>query len=156
MNEILLTIILTILVYQLIVTLVCIFTNENETLTMRVSMGIWVLIASFVGWIWKKVVLFSSRKYNCYQFYGEVSKSKRDNKADKCITCYYMTEKVANQFKQVPRDEIPTEDYCIRLSRTGKEFKSAPFKSDILTQDKIDNGVRGMDANFLKKFKKEI
>lgn len=47
---------------------------------------------------------------------------------------YYMTPKTALKFERLfYKDEKVTKDYSIRLLREGKEFKSAPFRNEIIT-----------------------
>ena len=148
-------IILTILAYELINLIVYVASNENDALLIRVSMGAWWLIANIITLISRVILkMYYSKKYCIYQFFGKVSESKMESQSDKWIHNYYMTKKVASQFKQVGKGEFITEDYSIRLLRDGKELKSIPMKYDILTQEKINKGVPGMSADFIEKFKK--
>ena len=152
--NIFITIILTIVIYELINFIAYMASGEKEDVIVITSTGIWYVIWGIIVAIGNKILLLNSRKYNLYLFYGKVSESKREDCLDKRINCYYMTPKIASQFKVIEKDEIPTEDFCIQLRKTGKEFKSYPYKSEILTQKDIDNGIRGMSAEFLKKFKR--
>lgn len=153
--NIFITIILTILIYELINFIAYVVSGEKENVIVITSTGIWYVIWGIIVAIGNKILLLNSRKYNLYRFYGEVSESKRDNKCDKCICSRYMTPKVASQFKLIDKEAIPSKDFCVQFVKSGKEFKSFPSKYEILTQKDIDNGIKGMDAEFLKKFKKE-
>ena len=146
------TIIVSILAYQLLTTLIFIISNENEDVLMTIACGLWKYVALFICAIIGRIRLHMHRKYNVYGFYGKCSESKFDSKSDKWITNYYMTPEVAAQFRQVAKGNVPI-DYCIRLIRTGKEFKRMPMKDEILTQERIDAGVPGMSAEFFNKFK---
>ena len=150
--EIFIIVIVSILAYQLFTTVAYIISDENEDTLVTIACGLWKFVVLFVCTIIRKILLLHARKYNLYQFFGNCSESKYDTKSDKWITNYFMTPEVAAQFRQVTKDDVPI-DYCIRLLRTGKEFKNVPMKSAILTQEKIDAGVPGMTAEFLKKFK---
>lgn len=155
MTTIVTTIILTILAYELINFIVYVASGEDEDLLVKTSMGALYVVANIVILIARKVLVAQTRrKYNVYQFFGEVSKSKNPTKCDKWIENYYMTPEVASQFRMFDRGELVTEDFSIRLLRTGKELKSIPMKSEILTQEKINKGIPGMSADFIAKFKK--
>lgn len=128
-------IIITILVYQLINLIVVIISNENTTALMYSACGFPTLVCQCVSWIYRKArLMYARRKYNAYQFFS--SKSQIDN-LGWCGT-FYMTPKFAERFRQTPSDFIPSEDYTIRLVREGKQFRSAPYKSDILTEKHLE------------------
>lgn len=151
---ILTTIILTILIYEAINFVVFVATDENENVLVILSTGIWYVVAGLVIAIGKKIALARARKtYKYYQFFGKVSESKMENQCDKWLQNYYMTDEVAKQFKQARKGEKITEDYSIRLVREGKEIKTIPMASEILTSNKVKNGTPGMTANFLDNFK---
>lgn len=155
MSTIITTIILTILAYQLITLIVFIASGENDDLTLQVATGVWFLICGLVTVVAQKIMLGNARrKYKLYQFFGKVSESKMPTKSDKWLNNYYMTDEVAQQFRQCQIGETPTEDYCVRLLRSGKAIKSIPMKSEILTAEKIANGCPEMTADFIAKFKK--
>lgn len=65
-------VLLSILAWQLVVAIVCLVTNEDETITMRTAIGFWLLPIAFVSIVYKYVVLMISRRYNLYQFFGVV------------------------------------------------------------------------------------
>ena len=147
-----LTIIFTTICWQLLCVIVDIITDDNIEKVGVVAFGIWIPIFFFISFIVKKVNLLRSRKYNCYQVFG---KRSPNNSFGGWLTNVYMTKEVADKYfsRQFGKDEDVTQDYSIRLLREGKEFKSTPCKSDILTSERIDAGVPGLDADFLKKFK---
>jgi len=144
------TIIASILAYQLLTTLIFIISDENDDVLVMFACGPWKYVAMFICTVIGRIRLSMYRKYNVYAFYGKYS----ENKLKHWLTNYYMTPEVAAQFKQVAKDDVPV-DYCIRLIRVGKEFKSIPMKEEILTQEKIDAGVPGMSSEFFKKFMKQ-
>lgn len=151
MINIILTIIITVLVYQCALMIIYFATGESEDKAFYFGAIVPALLLGVASAIYRKIRLKNAqRKYNCYQFYGEVS--KKDKACFAWITNYYMTPEVASQFRQVGKDEEPV-DYCIKLLREGKEFKSTPQKSDIVTAEMVENGFPGMSADFLKKFK---
>jgi len=154
MTTTIITIITSILAYQLLTTLIFIISDENDDVLVTVSCGPWKYVAMFVCAVIGRIRLHMHRKYNVYAFYGKCSESKWDSKSDKWITNYYMTPEIAAQFRQVAKNDVPV-DYCIKLIRVGKEFKSIPMKEEILTQERIDAGVPGMSVEFFKKFMKE-
>ena len=142
---ILITVILTLLAWQL-ATWIFYLVTEHEENTIIFSCFLWTPIALLIRFIVRRIALWRCRKYNCYQFFG---------KDKKWIYNFYLTSKDAEAFRQCPRDKEPTEEYCIRLLREGKEFKSTPCKSDILTL--IEEGVkssRGFNKEYLNKFLK--
>lgn len=142
---ILITVILTLLAWQL-ATWIFYLATEHEENTIIFACFLWTPIALLIRFIAKRISLRHYRKYNCYQFFA---------KDKKWIYNFYLTSKDAEAFRQCPKDEEPTEEYCIRLLREGKEFKSTPCKSDILTL--TENGVkspRGFSTEYLNKFLK--
>ena len=62
-------VLLSILAWQLVVAIVCLVTNEDETITMRTAIGFWLLLIALVSIVYKYVVLMISRRYNLYQFF---------------------------------------------------------------------------------------
>ena len=149
------TIILTIICWQLICVIVDIITNDHQECVGLFAFGIWIPIIFFIAFVVKKVKLFSSRKYNYYQLFGNISSTA--NSMGGWLVNKYMTKVVADKYfaRQFDKDEPVTESYSIRLLRNGKEFKSAPYASDILTADKIEQGDRELSADLFKKFQGE-
>ena len=156
--KILLLICLGMLIWQFLVFMVLIISGEDEDAILYSAIGVFGLVCICLRPIVKKVSLLIARKYNLYQFYGKVSESKMDSKADKFIKSFFMTAKTASQFAPIEKGGEIKQDYSVRLLKEGKEFKSAPYKGDILTQEKIDNGCgdHGFSKDFLAKFKKGI
>lgn len=143
--------VLAIIAWQLVVTVVYFITDEDETISMQMGIGFWLLPIALVHIVYKYVSLMVSRRYNLYQFFGVVEgqftylNGWRHN--------FYMTPKTASKFARVyGKDEDVKENYSIRLLREGKEFKSAPYKQDILTDQKLEQGFSGYSADWLKKF----
>ena len=158
MMKILLLIGLGMLIWQFLVFMVLVISGEDEDAILYSAIGVFGLVCICLRPIVKKVSMLIARKYNLYQFYGKVSESKLDTKADKIITSFFMTAKTASQFAPIEKGGELKQDYCVRLIREGKEFKSTPDKSDILTQEKINNGCgdHGLSKDFLAKCKKGI
>ena len=156
--KILLLIGLGMLIWQFLVFMVLVISGEDEEKTLYSAIGVFGLVCICLRPIIEKVSLLAARKYNLYQFYGKISESTWDTKADKFITSFYMTAKTASQFAPIEKGGDLKQDYCVRLLREGKEFKSAPYKGDILTQEKINQGCgdHGFSKDFLAKFKKGI
>lgn len=151
-KEIIFAMLAGIILWQFIITILCQF-NLSEDALLGIAICFWVVPIKVINRILSKITLAASRRYNCYLFYGDVSKSKLDNKADCAYTNFYMTPKAAAEFKQVSRDAAP-ESWSIRILREGKEFKSAPHKTDILTIQDIAKGKNGYTPEFLSKFLK--
>ena len=144
-------VLLSILAWQLVVAIVCFVTDENETIVMRTAIGFWLLPIALVDIVYKYVSLMVSRRYNLYQFFGVVEGRVADY--DGWYHNFYMTPKTASKFARVyGKDEPIKENYSIRLLQEGKEFKSAPYKREILTDKKLEQGFGGYSADWLKKF----
>ena len=123
-------IIIGIIFWQFIILLVDVITNENEVIIVQTACCIFIPFIALFGLIWKYLKLCNSRKYNLYQFFGEIG----DSDYSGWLYNYYMTPKTALKFERLfYKDEKVTEDYSIRLLREGKEFKSAPHKNEIIT-----------------------
>ena len=133
--------------WQVVTVIVYFATDEDEEKTVWSAHGIFSLIAAGVGVIIKAIRLHNSRKYNLYQFFGR----EGANGKPIWITKYYMTKQDAECFNLIDRNTDPVP-YCVRLCRTGDEFKSAPPKNEILTAEMIENGIPGMSKDFFKKF----
>lgn len=149
------TIILTIVAWQLICLIVDLITDDNFEKVGVFAFGIWIPVCFFVAFIIRKAKLWMSRKYNYYQLFGNLSGS---NSRGGWLTNVYMTKAVADKYfiRQFEKDEEITSSYSIRLLREGKYFKSAPNKSDILTAEKIENGMQAFDAAFFERFRLEF
>ena len=144
-------VLLSILAWQLVVAIVCFVTDENETIVMRTAIGFWLLPITLVSIVYKYISLMISRRYNLYQFFGVVE--GRTNAYNGWYHNFYMTPKTASKFARLyKKDETIKENYSIRLLREGKEFKSAPYKREILTDKKLEQGFDGYSADWLKKF----
>ena len=154
--KILLLIGLGMLIWQFLVFMVLVISGEDEEKTLYSAIGVFGLVCICLRPIIEKVSLLAARKYNLYQFYGKISESKMDTKADKFLKSFFMTAKTASQFDPIEKGGDLNRDYCVRLLREGKEYKSTPHKGDILTQEKIDQGYDGYSKDFLAKFKKGI
>ena len=84
----------------------------------------------FIG---QPIYLLYCRKYNIYHFYPS-------------LTSKYMTPKYASQFKTNTDGK-----YYIKLIREGKDFKSDPYKEDII---KYGEKPRGMTWEYFNNWKK--
>lgn len=144
---ILLTIIITIICWQLVCTVVELIAanklDDDNILRYIFSCGIWCLFVVLARPIIDKISLFCARKYNYYKLYGGYGK---------WLGNVYMTKEVADKYFTTHlcdmADPVP---YSIRLYREGKDFKSAPNKSEILTADRIENSE--LFLAFSKEFK---
>ena len=67
---ILLTVIFTLLAWQL-TTWIFYLVTEHEEKTVVFACCLWAPLALAVRWIAKKIQLWKSRKYNLYQFFGK-------------------------------------------------------------------------------------
>lgn len=144
-------VLLSILAWQLVITLVCFITDEDETIVMRTAIGFWLLPIALVDIVYKYVSLMVSRRYNLYQFFGVVE--GQFTYLNGWCHNFYMTPKTASKFARLyGKDEDVKENYSIRLLREGKEFKSAPYKREILTDKELEHGFDGCSADWLKKF----
>ena len=153
--NIFLTAVIAICAWQLVCVIVDIITDDNQEKVGLFAFGLWIPVCFFVAFIVKKFKLWRSRKYNCYQLYGNIT--SKNNSFNGWLTNKYMTKAVADKYfiRQFGKDDEVTESYSLRLLREGKDFKSMPHKSDILTADTIEAGEPGLDAEFLKKFRQE-
>ena len=158
MMKVLLLIGLGMLIWQFLVFMVLVISGEDEDAILYSAIGVFGLVCICLRPIVKKVSSLIARKYNLYQFYGKVSESKLDSKADKIITSLFMTAKTATQFTPIEKGGELKQDYCVRLLKEGKELKYVPYKGDILTQEEINNGCTDhwFTKEFLAKFKKGI
>lgn len=127
--------ILGIILWQFIIVLVNVLTNENEIIVMRTACCVLIPFIALFDLVWKHLKLWNSRKYDLYQFFGKV-----DIGYNGWLYNYYMTPKTALKFERLfYKDEKVTKDYSIRLLQEGKEFKSAPFKNEIITIKDLKN-----------------
>lgn len=125
--------------------------DEYDVEAMRTAIGFWLLPIALVSIVYKYVVLMISRRYNLYQFFGVVE-GQTTPYGGWCQN-FYMTPKTVSKFARLyGKDEAVKENYSIRLLREGKEFKSAPYKQEILTDKKLEQGFGGYSADWLKKF----
>ena len=144
------TVIIAIVAWQLITTIVYFASGEKEDAAALTGMGLWALLLNGFGVIWRSIQLAHSRKYNCYQFYGDCKGTHSTYNG--WIGNYFMTPKMAERFR-VYTDEAPS--YSIKLLRTGSQFKSVPPKCEIITEEKLRDGFPGMTKDFIAKFLKE-
>ena len=142
--------VIAILAWQLIATIVYFASGEKEDAAALTGMGLWALLLNGFGVIYRSIRLTCSRKYNCYQFYGDCKGNHATYNG--WIGNYFMTPKLAERFRGYT-EENP--NYSIKLLRTGKEFKSTPPKYEIITEDSLRDGFPGMSPDFLAKFLRE-
>ena len=144
-------VLLSILAWQLVVAIVYFASDENETITIWTAIGFWLLPIAFIDIIYEYISLMVRRRYNLYQFFGIVD-GKPTPYYGWCQN-FYMTPKTASKFARLyGKNEVVKENYSIRLLREGKEFKSAPYKQEILTEKKLKQGLNGYSADWFKKF----
>lgn len=123
-----------ILLWQLICFITLWISNENDEAQAYVSCGVFLVVENlFMKFIGRPIYLLYCRKYNLYNFYPS-------------LTSKYMTQKCASQFKTKTDGE-----YYITLIREGKDFKSAPYKEDII---KYGEKPRGMTWEYFNNWKK--
>jgi hypothetical protein len=125
------------------------------------AFGVWIPVCYLIQFVYSKINLLLHRKYNCYQLFGEIKTDR--NFIHSWVTNVYMTKEVANKYfiRHFEKDTEVNLSYSIRLLREGKDFKSTPYKSEILTADKIENGGKSFNglavtSDFLKKFREEV
>jgi len=116
--------IISIIAWQLINTLVFIILDEE--VAIQFSFGVWGVLFTIISFCYRNISLIIDKvKYDYYQFY---------DKNEKIILTGFMTKKVAKQFYQ-----NPSESFSIKLRLSGKDFKSKPCKSEVLTQERIND-----------------
>ena len=149
-------IIATIVAWQLVQTIVTIATDENEEIMNVFHYGLWIGVIAIIRLVVTFAITQYQKKYNCYQIFG--CPSEKSNYIHSWITNVYMTEEVANKYfiRQFEKDEEVDLDYSVRVLRIGKADprKTTIPKNDILTEEKILNGVPGLSADFLEKYRK--
>lgn len=141
MKTIILTVALTVVVMWLVNFIVVVATDENEDIIYPFVCGIWYYITLVVVAIGNKCYKsYCKRKFNLYDFYG---------KDEKWVVSLCMTPKTATLFR--------TEgEFSIKLIRMGKDFKSAPYRQNILTKKKMEKNFHtsGFKAEYFKRFLK--
>lgn len=104
--------------------IVYIITNEDDNVMsimgMLVPFTIWMYI--FQPIIYKIVLTYYRKNYNCYRF----CYTKTDGTKDKTLGIFYAKTKDIKDFSQNESDK-----YYIEFVRSGKGFKSIPFKSQV-------------------------
>lgn len=137
-------VILGMIIWQAVVVVAILVTDENEDIFVPVSMGVWCVVLLAIGKVNHAVKMFKSRKYNIYQFYGEpTSPDDKPLKYWVCNLC--MTTETAKLFRQ----EGEYDSYYVKMLRAGKEFKQPVYKSEIITPDDMS---RLGSPEFVKKF----
>lgn len=113
-----------IIIYQIICMLIYIFTNENDNVMsimgMLVPFAIWSYLIHPI--VYKVVLAYYRKNYNCYRF----CYTKMDGTKNKSFGTFYATVKDVKELSQNENDK-----YYIELVRSGKEFKSIPYKSHV-------------------------
>lgn len=133
------------IIWQAICMIAIFISDENEAVICYVSMGIFVPICFFIGYVIKSIRLIISRQYNRYAVYGDGNKYL-DPKAS-YLTTVYMTKKTASYFRDVKKYGY---QYAIELKQEGKDFKNYLYRSEIMKKgDKFDEG---MNEEYFKKF----
>lgn len=130
-----------IIIYQIICMLVYIFTNEDDNVMsimgMLIPFAIWNYLIRPV--IYKIVLTYYRKNYNGYRF----CYTRIDGTKDKSINVFYANAKNIKDFSQNENDE----NY-IELVRSGKDFKSVPYKGEIY---KGQDEFNGWDTSLFKK-----
>lgn len=116
---IIITIICTILAYQLIFAIVDIATNENEKVLIPFGFGIWALLFAGAFWIINKIKLAYYRKY-----YDTFSFWFKDKQGIPQHWHNYYVHKKAQKFFNI--DDNKTH-FCTKM-RDGKGYQSVPVK----------------------------
>lgn len=148
-------VVLGMVIWMTIVTLVDLITHEKEDIVIPVAAGIWAIVAAILcRGIYALRKLYAQKHYVYYQMFGKVDEAK--NYINGWTTNYYMDAKAAACFKRIiEKDGIPVS-YSIRVLRSGKEIKTVPQKSEILTVAKIKSGnISGFTSDYLEKFIKD-
>lgn len=129
-----------IVIYQIICMTVYIFTNENDNV-----MAIMGMLIPFVIWnyliypiVYKIVLAYYRKNYNCYRF----CYTKKDGTKDRTLDTFYATEKDIKNFSKNESDK-----YYIEFVKSGKDFKSIPYKSCVY---KGQENFQGWEMNKFK------
>lgn len=113
-----------IVIYQIICMFVYIFTNENDNVMaimgMLIPFAIWNYLIHPI--IYKVALAHYRKNYNCYRF----CYTKKDGTKDKTLGTFYANAKYIKDLSQNESDK-----YYIELVRSGKDFKSIPYKSHV-------------------------
>ncbi len=131
-----LAIILGAVIWMTIVTIVDLVTNENENIVIPLAAGIWLIILGLGSRaVYYLRRLYAQKHYVYYQVFGKVTDPY--DKYSGYRTNYYMDERAVAHFKNVvEKDGVPVS-YSIRVCRSGKDIKTVPQKSEILTEKQI-------------------
>ena len=129
-----------IVIYQVICMLVYIFTNENDNVMAVMGMLIPFAIWNYLIYpiVYKVVLAYYRKNYNCYYF----CYSNKDGTKDKTLGTFYAKAKDIKDFSQNESDK-----YYIELVRSGKDFKSIPYKSHVYKGQENFQGIE------MRKFK---
>lgn len=133
------------LIWQAVVVVAIIVSDEKEDIFVPISMGVWCGVLWVIGKIRYAVEMFKSRKYNIYQFYGEPKSEDKTKPIHYWVCNLCMTAETAKLFRQA--GEYDT--YFVKLLREGKDFKQPVWKSEIITADDMS---RLGTPDFVKKF----
>lgn len=148
-----LAIILGAVIWMTIVTIVDLATNENENIVIPLAAGIWLVILGLGSRaVYYLRRLYAQKRYVYYQVFGKLPAEVKGT-YDGWLSNYYMDERAAAHFKNILGKEDTPVDYCIRAWRSGKEIKTIPQRSEILTEKQIlAMNVPGFTADYLKHF----
>ncbi len=139
-----------IVVWQGLTYLLLLLSDEDDTVLDIMAFGVWGLLHSGFYLVGRKVSLFHSRrKYNWYTFYGDITLPSFVSTFQ-----FAMTPKVAKKYfvRHLQENDEPMS-YSIKIATKGKDFKSSPIPSEILTKDDIIcKGKNGFSKDFFKKF----
>ena len=129
-----------IIIYQIICMIVYIITNEDDNV-----MSIMGMLVPFVVWsyaiqpiVYKLALSYYRKNYNCYRF----CYTMQDGTKDKALGIFYANAKNIKDISQNKNDK-----YYVELIRSGKDFKSIPYKGDVY---KNQENFKGWDMNLFK------
>lgn len=129
-----------IVIYQIICMVVYIVTNEDDNIMsimgMLIPFAVWSYLIQPI--IYKIVLTYYRKNYNCYRF----CYTRIDGAKDKSLGTFYSNIKNMKDFSQNENDE-----YYIELVRSGKDFKSVPYKGNIY---KGQENFQGWEMNRFK------
>lgn len=133
------------LVWQTVV-VIAVAITDDEDIYCPIAIGVWCGILWVAGRIYQKIQMLKSRKYNLYQFYAVPRGPHLNMEPHGWVCNLFMTPEFAKKFRQA--GEYDT--YYIKLLRTGSQFKSPVWKSDILDEKHMNRlGSPDYVKNFL-------
>lgn len=132
--------IVAIVIYQIITFVIYLISGENEEVLGAIATFVPFVVFLLFASIYKKIrLVYYRRNYNAYRFCYTTSNGMKD----KSLGMFFARPKDLTEFVQ---DE--NSKYYIELYRNGKDFKSAPYKSQVYRGQKH---LQGWSMDLFKK-----